>query len=187
LKGELKNPEVIKRYVKSYNEEMKRLSASSSSLLRKLQNRFARAEGEITRAVDAIINGILEAEDVRDRVAELKEEKRRLEQEISQIEQSKAPIALHPTAITSYLHSIDDLEQSIRNNSLQGSEESKTALRGLVDGVIVSPPDEDDSGMRIEVRGYLSRLMGGGLFPQRSYRGGKVVAEEGLEPPTRGL
>jgi hypothetical protein len=41
--------------------------------------------------------------------------------------------------------------------------------------------------MRIEVRGYLSPLVGSDLFPQRSSQGGKVVAEEGLEPPTRGL
>jgi hypothetical protein len=61
------------------------------------------------------------------------------------------------------------------------------ALRELVDGVVVYPASSDESGMRIEVRGYLSRLIGGNLFPQRSYQGGKVVAEEGLEPPTRGL
>jgi hypothetical protein len=53
--------------------------------------------------------------------------------------------------------------------------------------VVVYPASSDESGMRIEVRGYLSRLIGGNLFPQRSYQGGKVVAEEGLEPPTRGL
>jgi hypothetical protein len=52
------------------------------------------------------------------------------------------------------------------------------ALRELVDAVIVSPPDNAENRMRIEVRGYLSRLVGGDLFPQRSSQGGKVVAEE---------
>jgi hypothetical protein len=31
--------------------------------------------------------------------------------------------------------------------------------------------------MKIEVRGYLSRLVGGDLFPQRSFQGDTVVAE----------
>jgi hypothetical protein len=88
--------------------------------------------------------------------------------------------------MASYMECVDNLEQAIRANSLQGSEQSKTALRELVDAVIIHPSD-DDSGPRIEVLGYLSRLVGGDLFPQRSYQGGKVVAEEGLEPPTRGL
>ena len=89
--------------------------------------------------------------------------------------------------MASYLRCVDDLEQSIRANSLQGSEESKKALRELVDVVIINPAEKDGSGIKIEVRGYLSRLIGGNLFPHRSYQGGKVVAEEGLEPPTRGL
>jgi site-specific DNA recombinase len=178
LKEELRNPEAIKRYVQSYNEEMRRLSASSSSLQRKLQSQFARVDGEIERAIDAIMRGVLEAGDVGDRIAALKAEKKKLEEQISRIGQSKSPVALHPTAIASYLHSVENLEQSIRSNSLQGGEESKNALRELVDAVIVNPPENNASGMKIEVRGHLSRLIGGDLFPQRSYRGGKVVAEE---------
>src|SRR4029079_5515359 len=117
-------------------------------------------------------------DDVRDKVATRKEAKEKLQQEISRSQQSTGSIALHPTAINAYLKSVEQLEESIRTNSLEGSEQSKTALRELVDAAIVYPPQESDKGMRIEVRGYLSRLVGGGLFPQRSYRGGKVVAEE---------
>jgi len=178
LKEELRNPEAIRRYVKSYDQEMKRLSASSSSSLQKLRSQLARVDGEIERAIDAIICGVLEAEDVGDRIAAMKAEKKKLEERIGRTEQSKSPVALHPTAITSYLHSVENLEQSIRCNSLQGSEESKNALRELAEAVVINPPENDESGIKIEVRGYLSRLMGSDLFPQRSYQGGKVVAEE---------
>ena len=99
----------------------------------------------------------MEAEDVRDRIATLKVEKERLEEEVRQIEQAKSPIALHPTAIASYLQSVENLEGAIRSNSLHGSEDSKSALRELVDAVIVSPPEHNESGLKIEVRGYLSR------------------------------
>src|SRR4029078_3922153 len=114
LKGELRNPQAIERYVKSYNEEMKKLYASSSSVLRKIRNRCANVEGEIARAIDAIMRGILEAEDVRDRIAGLKAEKEEWLQKISRLEESKSPIALHPTAITAYLASVENLEDSIR-------------------------------------------------------------------------
>jgi hypothetical protein len=60
---------------------------------------------------------------------------------------------------------------------------SKNALRKLVDVVIISPPENSENGVRIEVRGYLSRLYRGGLFPQRSYQGGgRVIAEEESNP-----
>jgi site-specific DNA recombinase len=67
LNQELKNPEAIKLYVQSYNDEMKRLSASSSSTLRKLENRLVKIEGELSRAMDAIVRGIVEPEDMRER------------------------------------------------------------------------------------------------------------------------
>ncbi len=135
----LEIPEAIGRYVKSYNEEMKKLSASSSSVLRKIRNRCANVEGEIARAIDAIMRGILDAEDVRDRIAGLKAEKEGLQQEICRLEHSKLPVALHPTTITAYLVSVENLEDSIRTNSLHASEDSKSALRELVDAVIVRP------------------------------------------------
>ena len=187
LKEELRSPEAIKRYVHSYNEEMKRLAATSSSELTKLQNQLDRVKGEIDRAVNALMRGIVEAEDVREKIAARKLEEKKLEEDIRRLESSKTPVVLHPTALTSYLHSVENLQETIRTNSLHGSEESKNALRELVDAVIINPPENHLSGMEIEVHGHLSQLVGGDLFPQRSYQGGKVVAEEGLEPPTRGL
>jgi site-specific DNA recombinase len=187
LKDELKNPEAIARYVWSYNDEMKRLSAASSSTLIKLENRLVKVQGELTRAMDAIVRGIVDPEDMRERIASLKQEKKKIESELARLQASKSPVVLHPTAMASYCQCVDNLEQAIRTNSLHGSEESKNALRELVDSVIISPAQKGEKGMRIEVRGYLSRLVGGDLFPQRSFKGGTMVAEEGLEPPTRGL
>jgi site-specific DNA recombinase len=177
-KQELRDPEAIKLYVQSYNDEMKRLSVASSSTLRKLKNRLLKVEGELNRAIDAVVRSIVAPEDMRERIACLKQEKQKIEAELGRVQSSKTSVALHPTAMASYLQCVDELEEAIRANAVQGREQSKNALRELVDAVIISPPENDESGMRIEVRGYLSRLVGGGLFPQRSYKGGKVVAEE---------
>jgi hypothetical protein len=69
--------EAIKRNVQSYNDEMKRISAASSSTLRKWENRLLKVEGERSRAIDAVVRGIVEPEDVRERIACLKQEKQR--------------------------------------------------------------------------------------------------------------
>ena len=82
LKEELRSPEAIKRYVHSYNEEMKRLAATSSSELTKLQNQLDRVKGEIDRAVNALMRGIVEAEDVREKIAARKLEEKKLEEDI---------------------------------------------------------------------------------------------------------
>ena len=126
LKEELRKPEAIKRYVQSYAQEMKRLSASASSSLQKLRSRLAKVHGEIERAIDAIIRGVLEAGDVGDRIAALKAEKKKLEGQISHIEQSKTPVVLHPTAIASYLHSVENLEATIRRTRSTAMKNQRT-------------------------------------------------------------
>jgi site-specific DNA recombinase len=67
-----------------------------------------------------------------------------------------------------------------------GSEETRLALRDMVSSVTVHPPAADNT-IRIEVDGHLRRLIGGDAFPKGSFRGDRVVAEEGVEPPTPGL
>jgi site-specific DNA recombinase len=98
LKQELKNPKAIKLYVQSYNDEMKRLSATSASALCKLRNRLGKVEGELSRAIDAVVRGIVEPEDMRDRIARLKQEKKKIEGDLERLQSSKTPVALHPTA-----------------------------------------------------------------------------------------
>ena len=92
LKQELRKPEAIKLYVQSYNDEMKRLSANSSSASRKLENRLIRVKGELNRAIDALLRGIVEPDDVREKIASLKQEKKDVEVELNRIDASKTPV-----------------------------------------------------------------------------------------------
>src|SRR5262245_27744635 len=115
LKQELKNPEAIKLYVQSYTDEMKKLSAASSSTLHKLENRLVRVEGELSRAIDAVVRGIVEPEDMRERIACLKQEKQKIEGDLERLQSSKIPVALHPTAMISYLQCVDELGRELIN------------------------------------------------------------------------
>jgi hypothetical protein len=130
LKKELCNPKAIKRFLHSYNEEMKRLSATSSSSLHKLERQIDRANGEYSRLIDAVAKGIFSADDVRERATTLKRDKERLNEEKARIEQSSTQITLHPTAIDAYIDAVENLEHSIRGNSARarGTEECAQAI-----------------------------------------------------------
>ena len=65
---------------------------------------------------------------------------------------------------------MDELEEAIR--AVQGGEQSKNALRKLVDVVIISPLENSQNGTRIEVRGYLSRLYRRRFVPAAFLSGG---------------
>lgn len=58
------------------------------------------------------------------------------------------------------------------------------ALRDLVESVTVA---RDDAGIHVMINGRLDVMLGATAFLTRSLVGGKLVAGEGLEPPTYGL
>ena len=61
-------------------------------------------------------------------------------------------------------------------------------MRELVDTVTISRDPNRNGGVEVEIAGRLNHLLGPKTFPH-GVKGvwGSVVAEEGLEPPTRGL
>ena len=60
------------------------------------------------------------------------------------------------------------------------------SFRALVHSVTVHPNGPRE-GFQLEVKGKLAALIGSDAFPQAVYSGGRMVAEEGFEPPTHGL
>ena len=61
------------------------------------------------------------------------------------------------------------------------------SFREIVESVIVHPVPARAT-LEIEVRGFLAALTNDrGMKPACRLSGGQMVAEEGLEPPTRGL
>ena len=87
---------------------------------------------------------------------------------------------LHPDATGLFFRSVEMLLQSLEDPDPSIDPSVLSAIRLLIAKIIVEPDSEGD--MTIEVRGNLSAL----LDPHARV-GGAMVAEEGLEPPTRGL
>jgi len=72
--------------------------------------------------------------------------------------------------------------------SAPGGSEATEAIRELVDTVTVGRDASRIGGVIVEIAGRLNALLGEQAHPDKA-RGvwGKLVAEEGFEPPTHGL
>ncbi len=69
-----------------------------------------------------------------------------------------------------------------------GDSDGAEAMRDLVETVTVFRDTSRSGGVEVEIAGRLTALLGAPAYPN-GVKGvwGKVVAEEGLEPPTQGL
>jgi DNA invertase Pin-like site-specific DNA recombinase len=186
LTENLRDPALIAAYVESYNAERKRLAASLIAGRDRLERQLARAKREFERLLDSYAKGIAEEHEVKDRLAELRAERKRLEEELLAAEKPPEVVSLHPAAITRYRQQVECLSEALRTHSLNGDQEPAAAFRELVESVTVMPT-LDGEPLKIELRGRLAALLGHDVFPQARVWGGKVVAEEGFEPPTHGL
>ncbi len=180
LRDQLNHPEVLVEYVRAYREE-RRLDADTAVRERaSVERRVADLDGQLDRLMKAMTRGILPIEAVEAQYAPLKAEKEELEKRLVDI--PAAPVVeLHPAAITRYKKSIDALADRLASLDDITDSDVHKAFRDLVDHVTII--DREDGGVEVEIVGQLTALVG----KQAEMLGGRMVAGEGLEPPTRGL
>jgi site-specific DNA recombinase len=186
LKANLTTPGLIAAYVETYNEERKRLAAGLIANRSRIEKRLARVKREFDRMFQSYVKGFSEEAEVREPLAELRAERKQLEADLASAEKPPESIALHPTALARYRQQVEDLQKVLSSDSPTDNQEAIIALRELVASIIVQPTPPG-APIQVEVRGRLAALIGHEVFPAARMWGGKVVAEEGLEPPTRGL
>jgi site-specific DNA recombinase len=189
MAAELKDPQLIETYVRSYNKERERLAGDAVATRARLEAKRDRIEGERQRNIDLVIKYVISEDDARQRIAELKDERLRIEAELAALDEAPVPIALHPAALDHYISAVNTLAETMAGHAR--AEDDRGSLirdfRALVHSVTVHPK-EPRPGFGIEVEGKLTALIGGEAFPQAHYNSGVyMVAGEGLEPPTPGL
>jgi len=185
LRSRLGSKEVIARYLKTYNEERRRLAGDQTSQRAKIESRLTAIDRDLGRATALLIKGVLDEEKGAAQTAALQTERATLQSELAALGSKPSTVELHPTAVSSYLGSLDDLDAALRSPDGTASPEAFGAVRDLVHRIVIHPCN--DGKTAIEVEGSLSRLIGGNHFPTARVSGGAMVAEEGFEPPTHGL
>lgn len=186
LKANLTDPALIAEYVKTYNEERKRLAAGLNANRARIERRMGQVTREIDRLIDSFAKGFIEEGELKDRLPPLRAERQKLEADLAGADKPPEIISLHPAALARYREQVENLNRALSANVLGDDQEPVRALRELVSAIIVhqTAPGEPIS---VDVRGRLAAVVGHDVFPQARIWGGKMVAEEGLEPPTQGL
>ncbi len=187
LKNKLLAPDVVSQVVKRYHEARAAKEAQQKDGLHAAEAQVAKLEGEIGRLIDALASGDLPPEHIAPAIAERKE---RLAIARAQLAEHQAlpAIVLHPQIVEAYRRRIDMLGVALG----QGERAKRVGaiIRELIEQVNITDDTAADDRAQVEVIGRLAAVLAmakGESAPARPRRTVSMVAEEGLEPPTRGL
>jgi site-specific DNA recombinase len=177
----LADPRYFAEYIDAYNTERMRLAREGNSRIERANLRLQRNNAAEDRLLTLYLDGGLSVARYKDRSAALGVERQTIEKEIEQLGQPFESLALHPRAIDAYKRDVKFLAERIEELTGAGNNEAAEAFSRLVSSVKTFQGEEP---LRIEIEGWLSAIT---KDPYIDGLGVTVVAEEGLEPPTRGL
>jgi site-specific DNA recombinase len=123
---------------------------------------------------------------MKSRLLELEREKENLSEELETMTSAQNIVEFHPAMVEAYRKKVAGLQSALGNDECE-RREAANIIRSLVTWIEIIPKDGRGQ-LQIKVHGALAELLN---LPQRNLgeppRTALVVAEEGLEPPTRGL
>ena len=178
MQDELKDPRLIESYARKYNEERQRLAAAATATRARLESRRTRIESERQRNIDMVVKGVIEEDDARQRIADLKAQRLEVEAEIASLEEAPKTIILYPATLDRYAETVDALAASLADHTEAEDDRGPLvkSFRALVHSVTIHPNGPRE-GFQVEVKGKLAALIGGDAFPRRSIVGDAWVAE----------
>ena len=173
LRNELRDPQLIAEYVKTYHEERRRLLGGVATERNRREQKLAETKRAIDRLVDALAGGLTTATAIREKPLALETERAQLEAQLAEPQPATDVITLHPSATARYLQQIEQLSRSLKAGLCKPTGSSATWFRALVERVVVHPVPPR-ALLDIEVRGYLDQLTAEPrLPPDARFVGGK--------------
>ena|GEM_PF-1320594 len=190
LRRQLASPDVMAAYVSEFHAEMKRLDSQRKVAAAKAESRVSSVRKRIRNLVDAIAEGFGTPE-VKSELRRLEGEKAGLEAELQLAGDADNVIDLHPSALASFRAMLGDLQEAISKDD-QGRAEATTILQAMIARIEVHPGQKrGQTELRMQWRILetlnLAKAVGQGEVRSIPLSAVMMVAEEGLEPPTRGL
>jgi site-specific DNA recombinase len=187
IKARLRDPALLTEFVHEFHSELKRIKTSSKDS-RSLNKRTF---DEITQKIARIVTAIAEGTDtpaLRQALVALEGEKAELENASTSpypTTPAKPPTPLMLAAI--FRRKVEELEETLNADSGITSA-AAPILRSLIDAIILHPRGSKRR-MQIDVYGEPSVLFLPAAGKPADDKNWMItmVAEEGLEPPTRGL
>ncbi len=179
LSAELRRPDVIAEYVRTYHEERKRLAAERDLKRSQLERRQGEIDREMDRLVDGIAKGVGDPNVLGARMNLLSAERKKIDAAIESEPPPANVVALHPAVLKRYAEQLAHLQEALAKGIKAGDSDAAEALRDLVETVTVFRDGSRPGGVEVEIAGRLTALLGAPAYPQ-GVKGvwGKVVAEE---------
>jgi DNA invertase Pin-like site-specific DNA recombinase len=171
LRERLMDPDLFRAFVAEFTATWNRLQAEASAGQSAQRAELERVQGQIERAVDAIVAGTASSS-LKARLDELEARKAALEAELAGAE-APAP-RLHPNLAAVYRDRIADLARVLDTDD---AAEAREVVRGLVEAIRLVP---EEGRLRIEVRGELGAILRLAEGARNGERPG-VVAEAFVE------
>ncbi len=186
IEADLLDPERIRQAWHTYRAERERLDKEERKANARNLKRLEDLDRQITRMVEAVASAGDAIPELVEKLQALKAEQAGLQETLGDATAARV-IMLHPRFAEAYQESVKQITTLLAGDD-QESAEARLAMRALVDRVICTPRPEG-RGMDIELEGRLAAMLDLGRGNTPTARRGTVlvVAEEGLEPPTRGL
>jgi DNA invertase Pin-like site-specific DNA recombinase len=153
LKEKLLAPELVREFIRAFQEEMNRANAE-----REQQFRAGRQQlDSIRRKVAGIVSAIEEGNYSRalgDRLADLEKQQELLEARLS--EAPPSTVRLHPRLAEVYAEKVQQLEKALNDPAIRA--EAAEALRSLIDRIELRPGD-DGQGIAAALHGDLAQIL----------------------------
>ncbi len=176
-------PELVKMFIREFNTELARATAAANMDTSRRLHELDKVNRGIREIIEAVKSGFRSSA----MAAELTALEARKQEIEAVVTQSSAPKPrVHPNVANLYRDKVADLHNALDRAETRG--DAAGILRGLIAEVRLVP---EDGQLQIEQRGDLAAILS---FAQKEKPGArdaglkiKLVAEEGLEPPTNGL
>jgi len=160
LPDSLEDQEVVKAFVRAYEEERRRLASDKINERSKIERRIGELERALKRLGHMLIDEIGDEEENSRNHKAAATEKRELEVKLAALDEEipSRKIEPHPALIDRYIESIRNLQPTLERG-LEMGDPDLLAVRDLIDKVIIHPDGT------VEIKGRLEALSGGLHFP----------------------
>lgn len=180
LQEQLRHPELLREYLRAYREARHSEIVAARRGHDRLERDVVRAKGEFDRYLALYLAGTVDGPAAQTRINALQTAQRAAEARLAEAGAEVPVVDLHPQAVERYTRTIETLAARLADPDPQLDAETIDALRKIIVRITVGPGAGREA--LVEVTGWLAALTG-----EAEKVGGVMVAEEGLEPPTRGL
>ena len=156
VKAHLLAPEAVASAVREWRADMEAERRRVLIDRAPLERELAGVQRRLDRAVAAMLDGVLDAEDLKRQVEPLKARKTEIEDQLANAASPAEPVQLHPGAAEAYRAIAEGLHEAL---NAEDGQETRDAFRALIERVDFTPL-EGHGRYGLTVHGSLARLLG---------------------------